>query len=277
MRVLTAMVGIPIVLGAILATSIWPTLFLVVLLWCLCFDELSEMVDPARPRFGAIDALWLLLVIVVVVTDFRPVTWTIFWGMFAVGIFGLLKLRPSQQDMPADAAEAPAVRGKNPARFLPLAIGWFTAPLGAVLLIHQNGFGGQVGLFAANWLLVLLIPLWIGDSLAYFVGRAMGRTPLAPSISPKKTVEGALANFYGCVISAMLLGPFLGIEWWRAGLCGAAIGIFGQLGDLAESALKRRYGVKDSGRAIPGHGGALDRLDSLLFSALPVATILLVG
>lgn len=123
-----------------------------------------------------------------------------------------------------------------------------------------RGFGILV------WTLALV---WIGDTGAYFSGLLLGRHKLAPEISPNKTVEG-LAG--GMVVTA-LAGVGLGV-WWRLGLglwhslaLGILITIFGTLGDLVESKIKRAAGAKDSGSLLPGHGGVLDRFDSLMFAA----------
>jgi len=119
----------------------------------------------------------------------------------------------------------------------------------------------------ALWVLWLLAMLWLGDSGAYFVGRAIGRRKLAPTLSPAKTVEGSLANLALCVLVGWQGGAALGLPlgWAIAG--GLGVGVLGQLGDLFESALKRAVGVKDFGGILPGHGGVLDRFDSFLFSA----------
>lgn len=112
---------------------------------------------------------------------------------------------------------------------------------------------------------------WVGDTAAYYAGRQFGKHRLAPIVSPKKSWEGAAAS----VIASLLLGiVYLGrfeplLPWWEIALMAIAGNIAGQFGDLAESAIKRGAGVKDSGTLLPGHGGALDRLDSSLFS-LPV-------
>ncbi len=125
-----------------------------------------------------------------------------------------------------------------------------------------------------SWLILMpIVPLWVGDSLAYFVGRAIGKHPLAPTISPKKTWEGAIANFVGCVAAALVLGSVLHLDLLSAALCGAISGTLGQAGDLLQSAVKRKANVKDSGSLLPGHGGLFDRLDSLLATALPVLMI----
>jgi len=111
--------------------------------------------------------------------------------------------------------------------------------------------------------------IWVCDSAAYFAGRAFGRHKLFPRVSPNKTWEGALVGCVGAVLAfalfQRLLLPYLSIR--DALVCGALIGVFGQIGDLAESLLKRDAGVKDSSTLIPGHGGVLDRFDSLLFVA----------
>ncbi len=119
----------------------------------------------------------------------------------------------------------------------------------------------------ALWALWLLAMLWLGDSGAYFVGRAIGKRKLAPKLSPAKTVEGAAANLILCLLVGWQGGVALGLPggWAIAG--GLGVGVLGQLGDLFESALKRAVGVKDSGGILPGHGGVLDRFDSFLFSA----------
>ncbi len=96
---------------------------------------------------------------------------------------------------------------------------------------------------------------------------------MAPQISPGKTWEGAAANLIAAILAGFGLGQALGFPWLEGGLVGVATGVFGQLGDLAESAWKRRHGVKDSGVILPGHGGALDRFDSLLFATPFVALI----
>lgn len=118
------------------------------------------------------------------------------------------------------------------------------------------------------WLLFALAINWLGDTFAYYVGRAAGRHKMAPLISPAKSWEGAAAS----VASAMVFGAlflrwkFPGLHWLPAVALCAAANAAGQLGDLAESAIKRGAGVKDSGNLLPGHGGWLDRVDSSLFS-----------
>jgi phosphatidate cytidylyltransferase len=114
----------------------------------------------------------------------------------------------------------------------------------------------------------VILVTWLSDSGAYLIGRAIGRRPLIPVVSPKKTVEGlmgglACAALTGSVSVALFK---MDISWAVGLLIGLAVGIVGVVGDLAESVLKREAGVKDSGTLIPGHGGMLDRLDALLFT-----------
>lgn len=112
-----------------------------------------------------------------------------------------------------------------------------------------------------------LFVIWATDSGAYFVGRAFGKRKLWPEISPKKTVEGSLGGILSALVVALLFYFFadLGLSLAKLLVVTVVLSVFGQVGDLAESAFKRHYGVKDSGRILPGHGGILDRFDSLLF------------
>jgi phosphatidate cytidylyltransferase len=121
----------------------------------------------------------------------------------------------------------------------------------------------------AEIILILLLVI-ASDTGAYFVGSAIGRTKLAPRVSPKKTVEGAVGGLVLCVAAGLLLRGWL-VSQWGIGetlALSAAIGILAQIGDLAGSALKRRAGVKDSGWIFPGHGGLLDRTCSMVFATV---------
>ncbi len=124
---------------------------------------------------------------------------------------------------------------------------------------------------SVHLLLFALALNWAGDSLAYYGGRAFGKHKLAPIVSPKKTWEGAGISVAGSVLFGLLyVGHFVpSLKLWQIILMAALGNVAGQFGDLAESAVKRGAGVKDSGNLLPGHGGMLDRLDSSLF-ALPV-------
>lgn len=121
----------------------------------------------------------------------------------------------------------------------------------------------------AKLLTMFFAMVMMTDTGAYYVGRTIGRHKLAPRISPGKTVEGAIGGFLMAVVTGFLCREtfFREIPITHAITLGAAIGVVGQIGDLAESMLKRGAGVKDSGRLLPGHGGMLDRVDSILFCA----------
>ena len=117
------------------------------------------------------------------------------------------------------------------------------------------------------WILVVILTIWVGDSVALLAGRKFGRLKLAPMISPHKSQEGAFAGIAASIAVGAVSFQSFGLGDWRLGLVvGALIGLTGQIGDLAESVLKRQAGVKDSGSVIPGHGGVLDRIDALLFA-----------
>ena len=129
-------------------------------------------------------------------------------------------------------------------------------------VIRASGDNGRELIF-----FVLLIT-WMGDTTAYYGGKGFGKHKLAPAISPKKTVEGAIIGLIGSIVGAIIAKSwFLDISILNAIAAGILIGVFGQFGDLSESIIKRNLQVKDSGGIIPGHGGILDRVDSLLFSA----------
>jgi phosphatidate cytidylyltransferase len=129
-------------------------------------------------------------------------------------------------------------------------------------------FGRAVGL---QWAFLLLIVIWTNDTAALVVGKTLGKRPLASVLSPKKTWEGAAGGLLAGIGVAVAIQPYLfpDLRIRSVIIASVLIGIFGQLGDLAESMLKRAAAIKDSSHIIPGHGGVLDRLDSLLF-AIPV-------
>ena len=146
----------------------------------------------------------------------------------------------------------------------------------AVSVFGPLYIGVPLGLLAATrWTLgreatlLLILTVAISDTFQYYTGRAFGRHLLAPVVSPKKTVEGAVGGFFGAVLSTAIIG-----HWWLPHmtlparvLLGFAIATVGIVGDLFESLLKRSVGMKDASAVIPGHGGVLDRIDALLFAA----------
>jgi phosphatidate cytidylyltransferase len=116
-------------------------------------------------------------------------------------------------------------------------------------------------------ILFTLVLIWAGDTLAYFTGKSIGRIPMAPALSPKKTWEGAVANFVGSLLVAVGFSYWLQIDAWTLVVIAGLANVAGQMGDLLESAYKRSANVKDSGGLLPGHGGMLDRIDSLILAS----------
>ena len=152
-------------------------------------------------------------------------------------------------------------------------LAWVVMGFGHLLLLRGLENGMTLTILAVG-------ATWTNDTLAYFVGRFFGRRKMARRISPKKTVEGAIGGLVGAVLFALALKaytPWLPVR--EAAIMGAVIGVTGQWGDLFESMVKRDLRRKDSGRLLPGHGGVLDRFDSLLFvgAATYWLSVLLLG
>lgn len=156
----------------------------------------------------------------------------------------------------------------------------YCAALPAFLLSIRHGGHGNRSWAGAVLVFLPLVVTWVCDSAAMFVGKAVGGPKLAPTISPGKTRSGGAGGLVGAVAAAMLWNQFVmaplgvAIEASQAAGFGLVLGVIGQVGDLAESLFKREAGVKDSSNLIPGHGGVLDRFDSLYF-VLPVSAALL--
>ncbi len=149
----------------------------------------------------------------------------------------------------------------------------------ATTLIGSAYVGGMLGHFVLlrdlqqglAWAGVAVLTTWVGDTAAYFAGKTIGKRPFFQHVSPRKTLEGAVGGLLAGTITGLALGVYtLGLSWPLATALGLVTSLAATFGDLAESLLKRQARVKDSGNLIPGHGGALDRVDSLLFSAVVV-------
>lgn len=160
---------------------------------------------------------------------------------------------------PLWSAGRPVVESTANTLFGAVYVGWL---LGYAIWLQGRADGPPLVLF-------LVGVTWAGESAAYLVGSSVGRHRLAPILSPRKTVEGAIAQIVVSIAAALALGAWLLPACGLIGAAGAGtiLGVVGQVGDLAESAIKRSIGTKDTGCLIPGHGGMLDRIDSLLFNA----------
>ena len=174
--------------------------------------------------------------------------------LFGCVILGLLTKRPLHEILPAISIGSAALL------FVVLPFSYI------VRLDEIEPVGRQLVLFT-------LVLVWAGDMLAYFVGKSLGRVPMAPALSPKKTWEGALGNILASMIVAVLFAKWMQTDVITLLVIAGVANIAGQAGDLIESAYKRGAAVKDSGGLLPGHGGMLDRIDSLIL-ATPAVWIL---
>lgn len=201
-------------------------------------------------------------------------------GIPRPGIFGLLAgfvvlLSPPQHHLPllglsllTVLALATALRYDNLRDVLPQVAAAF---LGGLYTFAPWRFADLLRNESPYWLFFALSICWVGDTAAFYVGRSFGKHRMAPVVSPKKSWEGAIGSVFGSVIYGVAFMHYFVPEApsWQIALMAVAGNIAGQFGDLAESAMKRGAGVKDSGTILPGHGGLLDRIDAGLFS-LPV-------
>jgi phosphatidate cytidylyltransferase len=246
-RALTAAIGIPLFVWLVVGAPHWGFALLVIALSAIAAWELMRMFERAgRPGYARLAVVGALAVTASFATP----------GFTAI-VFTLVVAITLSAPVWLDAV--PSVEPVIGTLLAIVYIGWL---LGHGVLLSALPDGAHLVLF-------LVGTTWAGESAAYVVGSVLGRHPLAPAISPRKTVEGAVGQLVISLVAAAGLGAWLLPQWSlpTAILGGAVLGIAGQIGDLVESAIKRSLGAKDTGGLIPGHGGVLDRLDGLLFNA----------
>lgn len=250
-RAVTALVLAPLAVAAIVLGQ-WTILVVLLLVLAGAAYELSRALEPLPflAAFGA-GALPLLLSIPyeetgVLAGAIAGLPWALFW-----------------------LAGQPETRTLRAVLAVLLMSLWVGAPLAHIGLFP----GTRAGVVL---ILIAVVGPWISDSGAYFAGRLFGRHPMFPTLSPKKTIEGGLG---GLLLTILVVAPIsavlLDYGLPKALLMGAAVSVSSQAGDLFESSLKRILDVKDLGNFLPGHGGVLDRVDSLLFTAPAVYYIYL--
>ena len=168
--------------------------------------------------------------------------------LFGAAGIALATRRPLHEVLPAISVSA-------------AGLAFVALPFSYVVRINEIEHDGRA------LLLFTMALMWAGDTFAYFIGRYLGRLPMAPALSPRKTWEGALANMAGSLLVGMFFARWMHAEAWTWLVIAALANVAGQMGDLLKSAYKRGAGVKDSGSLLPGHGGVLDRIDSLILAA----------
>ncbi len=247
-RVLSTMVLLPVFLWIVMAGPVWLFGTTIVLLGALGQWEFTGMFERAGVR--TFRALGLVGGVVVTASFALPVSERVAFTAVLLVVLATTVWRRSGDRI-----------DWRPAAITVLGICYVNWLFGYGFWLRDLELGKE-------WVLLLVWVTWLGETAAYLVGTAVGRHALAPTISPKKTVEGALAQLVVSVLAALAAQAwfFHGLATRDAVVVGVLLGVVGQVGDLVQSALKRSVGTKDTGRLIPGHGGMLDRIDSLLFN-----------
>lgn len=247
LRILSALILLPIVLGVIWSTPPIGTWILGGVVLTLAFVEYAGLARQRSPEFPAVVSGAATLVAYAAIALRVPFEQVLVFCTIAIALLSVARGRPEED----------VLRGVAIALFPALYLG---AALAVSLLAREQ--------FGVKALLIPFLTVVISDSAQYYGGRTMGRRPLAPSISPKKTVEGAITGIVAAAIATPLLVmwafPGRPVAW--SIVLGVLLANSGICGDLFESLLKRSAGVKDASGLIPGHGGMLDRIDSLLFA-----------
>jgi phosphatidate cytidylyltransferase len=262
-RELFAVVALPIVLSIILWAPPWALLVLVGGAVTIAGDELLGMARAA----GYHVSRWLPLACLV---GFLAASWVAGGLGLAWAAAAVLIILPTAQMRRSDAPEG-SLAGVSIASFAVLYLGIAGACLGWLRLLPGDDTAKRLILF-------YLGTIWIGDSGAYYVGSRLGRRKMSPNISPNKTWEGLAGGMAAALAAAAALKELFGLEygWLHIAALAAILAVATPAGDLVESQFKRDTGVKDSSKLLPGHGGLLDRTDSLLYCAPPVLAYLLV-
>ena len=250
-RIVAAVVFAPLFLLLVLKGSYTHySIFILVLAFLGLMEYFKLVKDRLNPGMKAIGTLWgMLLTGGLYVGESRIVVAMLTLGFLAVCLMRLAK-----------KGEIGSVFQDIGCTFLgPLYVGLL---LGHLLLLRAMENGRE-------WTLILFFTIWMCDIAAFYTGRSIGRHKLYPEISPNKTIEGAIGGVLGSLIVVAVAKSWYLSQLTLVDVIAISIGvsIMGQLGDLCESMFKRSAGVKDSGGLIPGHGGILDRFDSILFAA----------
>jgi len=254
-RVITALWGIPLLVIAVWFDEPLPWFTIFVAIWgLLTAYEFYRLVGVSKIlSLTFIGLLWTLLFVLSPHCDYEFAIPFLLTSAIIVSLVWLV-LRPQKEG---------AFLGWVWTMAGILYVGWLLSYLVALRLDAGR-----------NWAFFALFTTFGSDTAAFFVGRALGRHHLAPKISPKKTWEGAIGGVIGAMVVSLLFVPpaplSLPLDYVQAIPLALLVSVLGQFGDLAESLLKRNLGVKESGKAIPGHGGFLDRTDSVAFAGAVV-------
>lgn len=276
-RVITAVILLAVLLATLLAPSVWPFLILLVVMAAAVMWEWLRLALPTSQHTVILPAAVvlgvLLLMFAIHLADPQPgvgATISNFLNGILVPLVALLWIV---------GAGVAIVRGNTAGRRYCAG----TAAFGVAAVVALWFGLATLYIEYGAWFLVSLMALvWFADSIAYFAGKAIGRHKLAPAISPGKTIEGAMGGLLGAaawmMLSGAVPGSFSAVLVQRYGIAvmlGIAVGLaaLSIVGDLFESLLKRRAGIKDSSQLLPGHGGVYDRIDAL-FPIVPVALLL---
>ena len=263
-RVLTALAGIPILAAAIW----WGAPWLTILVSLLAIRGILELYRMAPRNAGPLPAVLGAFWVVALVLGAQAASGLSSFLLISAGVWSVGAFLAILWFVALYAGGRYAVAG---AYLLagPIYVGFLLAHS---LVLRELDGGGEIG---RSWLLFAVVTAFATDTGAFYTGRRWGRRPMAPAISPAKTWEGAAGGFISAVVASLVaagaslaLSSFfnLAIPVWQVVVIGATVGVLAQCGDLLESKLKRVSGVKDAGSIIPGHGGVLDRLDSIVFS-----------
>jgi len=256
LRVLVAIFGAPLIIFLLLHGKL-PFVFLILLINLVAQFEFYQLTEHKNMLPLKI---WGLLVTVVITFSFYYFGLKWFWLILLLAFYGVLLLELFRNNQSATLNISASAWGMiYPAVFF-----------GFMILIRE--LPGELGvdyIAGGRWLLLMLITIWICDTAAYFIGKAIGKHKLFPRVSPNKTIEGAVAGVVFSFITAYIfhLTYIRTLSLAQCLTIALIVAIFGQVGDLMESLFKRDAGVKDSSNLLPGHGGMLDRFDAPLFVA----------